>query len=103
MLMEAPIVLFFGLYEGANRYRICFEVLAEHPTAGGDERSAAATLWIERYVRRLEHYARAAPYNWSILRFLGEVCLVSRAFRRTKMPIIADAPNAEQGPRCGDA
>jgi predicted LPLAT superfamily acyltransferase len=64
MLLEAPIVLFFGLYEGGNRYRICLEVLAERPAAARDEHAAAAVLWTQRYVGRLEHYARAAPYNW---------------------------------------
>jgi predicted LPLAT superfamily acyltransferase len=63
-LLEAPVVLFFGLYEGANRYRICLEVLAEPPAAGRGERAAGAAPWIERYVARLEHYARKAPYNW---------------------------------------
>jgi predicted LPLAT superfamily acyltransferase len=63
-VLEAPVVLFFALYEGANRYRICLEVLAERPTIERGERTEAATRWVERYVGRLEHYARAAPYNW---------------------------------------
>jgi predicted LPLAT superfamily acyltransferase len=30
----------------------------------GGPRGARRSRWVERYVRRLEHYARAAPYNW---------------------------------------
>jgi len=64
MALEAPVVLFFGLYQGGSRYQICLEVLAERAAAERGERAEAAARWVERYVRRLEHYARAAPYNW---------------------------------------
>jgi predicted LPLAT superfamily acyltransferase len=64
MVLEAPVVLFFGLYQGGNRYRVALEPLAAQPATGRDERSAAAARWIERYVLRLEHFAREAPYNW---------------------------------------
>jgi predicted LPLAT superfamily acyltransferase len=60
--LETPVVLFFGLYQGGNRYRIALEALAAPPASGG--RSDAVTRWVERYVARLEHYARQAPYNW---------------------------------------
>lgn len=63
MALEVPVVLFFGLYEG-NRYRVFLEALAGRPAAGRDERAEAASRWVESYVRRLEHYARMAPYNW---------------------------------------
>jgi predicted LPLAT superfamily acyltransferase len=64
LTLQAPVVLFFGLYEGGNRYRICLEVLAGTPGAARGERADAAQSLLERYVERLEHYARAAPYNW---------------------------------------
>jgi predicted LPLAT superfamily acyltransferase len=64
MLLEAPVVLFFGLYEGGNRYRILLEELAGPTASGHAERAEAAAHWIANYVRRLEHYARKAPYNW---------------------------------------
>ena len=64
MALEAPVVLFFGLYLGGNRYRICLEVLAERADAERGERAEAAARWVERYARRLEYFARAAPYNW---------------------------------------
>ena len=54
--LGAPVVLGLGLYRGGNRYDVHFERL-DRP--GG----TAATL-LARYVERLEHYCRAAPYNW---------------------------------------
>jgi predicted LPLAT superfamily acyltransferase len=64
LTLEAPVVLFFGLYQGGNRYRVCFEVLADRPAAAREARVDAAQRWLERYVERLEQRARAAPYNW---------------------------------------
>jgi predicted LPLAT superfamily acyltransferase len=54
--LGAPVLLGLGLYRGGNRYDVHFERL-DRP---GD---AAADL-LARYVERLEHYCRAAPYNW---------------------------------------
>ena len=64
LTLDAPVVLFFGLYQGGNRYQICLEVLADRPAAAREERAGAAARWVERYVQRLEHHARVAPYNW---------------------------------------
>jgi len=64
LTLRAPVVLFFGLYEGGNRYRICLEVLDDRPGAAREQRADAAQSLLERYVARLEHYAREAPYNW---------------------------------------
>ena len=70
--LAAPVVLFFGLYRGGNRYRIFLEVLGGSAAEPGEERAKTAQ-WVERYVRRLEHHARAAPYNWfNFYDFWGE-------------------------------
>ncbi|MNC90096.1 hypothetical protein D3C83_61470 [compost metagenome] len=39
-------------------------MLAATPDAAREQRADAAQSLLERYVQRLEHYARAAPYNW---------------------------------------
>lgn len=66
--LGAPVFLVFGLYEGGRRYRLVFEHFADRielPARGrGDQRRAALTAWVARYARRLEHHARAYPYNW---------------------------------------
>ena len=55
-----PVVMMIGLFRGGNRYEIYFEQLADAtPTADN-----ASALLIARYVARLEHYCRIAPYNW---------------------------------------
>lgn len=62
--LGAPVALFFGLYLGGSRYEVHFETLVEGETVAREQRPEAAARWLERYVERLEHYARRAPYNW---------------------------------------
>lgn len=54
-LLRRPIVLMFGVYRGGNRYEVHYERIA----VDGD-----VTRLASRYVERLEHHARKAPYNW---------------------------------------
>ena len=63
-LLNAPVVLFFGLYLGGRRYEIRLEPFADSIALPPGSRAAAVRPWIERYVRRLEHYCGIAPYNW---------------------------------------
>lgn len=62
-IVDAPVVLAFGLYRGGNRYDIHFEAFDSVPVAGlaRAERDAAA---VQRYAERLEYFCRLAPYNW---------------------------------------
>jgi len=62
--LKVPVVLFFGLYLGGNRYEIHFEPLASSVAFDRREHEAGVRLWTQRYVDRLDHYARKAPYNW---------------------------------------
>src|SRR5438309_6641196 len=63
-VMHCPIILFFGLHRGGNRYEIHFEKLFEGVTLNRDGRAAEIQNWTQRYVDRLEHYTRLAPYTW---------------------------------------
>ena len=61
----APVILFFGLYRGGNRYDVHFELLAERISLGPRaQRDAALKQWVQRYADRLAHYTREAPFNW---------------------------------------
>jgi predicted LPLAT superfamily acyltransferase len=60
--LRQRVFLMVGLYRGGNRYEVRFEELADF--AAARDREAAVHSAIEAYVRRLEHYCRAAPYNW---------------------------------------
>ena len=63
-MMHCPIILFFGLYRGGNRYDIYFENFADEIALNRERRAEEIQSWVKRYVARLEHYARLAPYNW---------------------------------------
>ena len=63
-MMHCPVILFVGLYRGGNRYEIYFEHFADEIVMDRDRRAESIQLWTQRYARRLEHYARLAPYNW---------------------------------------
>jgi predicted LPLAT superfamily acyltransferase len=63
-IMHCPIILFFGLYRGGNRYDIHFELLTESVAPDRNRRTQDIQHWTQRYAERLEHYTRSAPYNW---------------------------------------
>lgn len=58
----APVLMFFGLYEGQNRYRIEFVECGEaaNPTSRGREFQPV----VDSYTHVLEDYARRFPRNW---------------------------------------
>jgi predicted LPLAT superfamily acyltransferase len=59
---RASVVMCFGLYEGANRYRIEFVDFGPAEPAGS--RGAQLQPAIDRYAALLEQYARRWPLNW---------------------------------------
>jgi len=63
-IMHCPMVLFFGLYRGGNRYEIQFEHFAQEINLDRDHRAEDVERWTQRYVERLENYVRLQPYNW---------------------------------------
>lgn len=63
-LLKRPVVLMFGLYRGGNRYDVHFERLADMSALDRAQRDRAIEESLRRYVERLEHYCRLAPYNW---------------------------------------
>ena len=63
-MTHCPVILFFGIHRGGNRYEIYFEHFADEITLYRDRRAEEIQLWMQRYAQRLEHYARVAPYNW---------------------------------------
>lgn len=62
--VKAPIVQFFGLYRGGNRYEIHFEPFADEVTLNGSTREQDIQQWTQRYAERLEHYCHIASDNW---------------------------------------
>lgn len=63
-LLDAPVVMFFGLYLGGRRYRIHLEVLRDGKRLARETRWEEIAVWAQRYAERLEHHTREAPFNW---------------------------------------
>jgi predicted LPLAT superfamily acyltransferase len=61
--LGAPVVLYFGVYHGGNRYHLNFETLAERI---GRERDGGRPLseWIQAFADRLAARVTDAPFNW---------------------------------------
>ena len=72
-ILKAPVILFFGLYRGGNRYEVHFELFAEEVTIDRGHRDQQVQQWTQRYASRLEHYSRLAADNWfNFYDFWGE-------------------------------
>lgn len=63
-LLKVPVVLVFGLYSGANRYDVYFELFTDEVSTQRKTRQQDIDAWVQQYASRLEHYTRMAPYNW---------------------------------------
>jgi predicted LPLAT superfamily acyltransferase len=63
-IMKCPVIVMFGLYRGGKRYDIHFEHLVDMSHVDRSSRDAVIAEAAQRYVERLEHYCRLAPYNW---------------------------------------
>lgn len=59
-----PVVLFYGLYQGKNIYRIRFEPLSNRDEFIEIDRDTAVKSMLSRYCNSLETQAKRAPYNW---------------------------------------
>ncbi len=64
MALKVPVVLFYGLYQGGNRYDVHFELLTEAVSVPGDQRTQMLRELTCEYARQLQIKARQAPWNW---------------------------------------
>lgn len=63
-ILERPIILMFGLYQGGNRYNIYLEHLIKLPPGKNPERDEEIEQSVQQFAKRLEHYCILSPYNW---------------------------------------
>lgn len=61
---KVPVILFFGLYRGGNRYDVFLEKFAERIELSRERRWEEVQEWMQRYVNILEKYVRLEPFNW---------------------------------------
>ena len=62
--LKVPVLICFGLYLGGRKYALHFELFDPGIELPRRERAQKLHALQERYVRRLEHFVRLAPYNW---------------------------------------
>lgn len=63
-VVQAPVVLFFGIYRGGNRYDVRLESFDSEACPPHDRRDVDLTHDVQRYAARLEEVCRLAPDNW---------------------------------------
>ena len=63
-VVQAPVVLFFGLYRGGNRYEVYLESFSEGVHLSHEQRATDLNQWTQQYADRLEAVCRRAPDNW---------------------------------------
>ena len=63
-MLKRPVLFMTGLHLGGNRYAVHFDPLADFTDVRREDRAAAVQAALARYVERVEHYCRIAPYNW---------------------------------------
>ncbi len=65
--LRRRVIFMVGLYRGGNRYDVRFELLADFTDLEGlsrGQRDRRVREAVAAYARRVEHYAREAPFNW---------------------------------------
>lgn len=63
-LLRRPVIFMTALYMGHNRYAIHFDKLADFSNTARGQRELVMQESIVKYAALLDHYCRAAPYNW---------------------------------------
>ena len=63
-ILKVPVILFFGIYKGGNRYDIYFEKLADQFQLNEKDEESSKQKWMQRYADRLAHYSKQDPFNW---------------------------------------
>ena len=61
--LKVPVIVFFGIYLGGNRYKIHFDLLAEEIVLNRGSRQQDIQNWMQKYVDLLEQQIVAHPYN----------------------------------------
>lgn len=63
-LLKAPVISCFGVYAGAKRYDLHFELISEQLGTNRQDRTEAIEVGMARYVAQLQDLVCKHPYNW---------------------------------------
>jgi predicted LPLAT superfamily acyltransferase len=64
VMLKRPVYFMAGIYRGGNRYMAHFERLDDFSSNRIENREAAVTALMQKYVATLEQHCRHNPYNW---------------------------------------
>ncbi len=62
--LKVPVIVFFGIYQGGNRYQLHFNLLAENIQLKREQRQQDIQYWMQKYANIVEQQIIAAPFNW---------------------------------------
>ena len=62
--LNVPVIVFFGIFKGGNKYELHFELLAEKIDLNRKSRQQDIQFWMQKYANILEKHIRKSPYNW---------------------------------------
>lgn len=63
-LLQVPVIQFYGIYLGGNRYSIHIEKLADTIPASRKNRNDIVTQYMQKYTDSMEKKIKKYPYNW---------------------------------------
>lgn len=63
-IFKVPVVVFYGLYRGANRYDIIFELLSDNVDISRQHREQDLQAICQQYCDSLERHIKIEPKNW---------------------------------------
>ena len=64
LALKAPVIQFFGIYHGGNRYDIHFELITSEASCDRSKRQKTIEQLAQQYTSTLEKYVISAPFNW---------------------------------------
>jgi len=63
-ILQVPVILFYGVYLGANKYSIFIENLSDSIVAPRKNRSQVVAQYMQQYSNAMEIKMKQYPYNW---------------------------------------
>jgi len=63
-LIEAPVILCFGLHNKNNQYDVYFHLFSEQIQLPRGERQEKLAVYMQKYAAILEQHCKETPYNW---------------------------------------
>lgn len=62
--LKVPLIVFFGIFQGGNKYQIHFELLSERVILSRKNRKQDIQKYVQNYTNMLEKHLLEYPYNW---------------------------------------